>query len=224
MKKLIIIICILFLTPYAYSQNVIKKISKEACGCLEKIDLNSDSTEVTRISSDCFAIAITTNLSGLKKELNIDPARQESLDSITDPLMEELFKSCPVFVKIATSLGKQNQPKVEHGNTSNCKAFHSGKFKLMPGYGDTANYMIFDKNTIKEYSASGELLSTGKCKWINECTYINTFVESKDPSAQKLFKKGDSLTLQIINIEGNIVSFEGDFKGNKFSYKVVKVQ
>jgi hypothetical protein len=224
MKKIILITSIVFFTLNAYSQKVIKKISKEACACLEKIDMNADSTELRKASSDCIANGLLSNLAGLKKELNIDVTSEESLGTVTDPLTAELFKSCPAFVKVATGLSKQTQPKVERGNISNCKAFHLGKFKVMPGYGDTTKYMIFEADMVKEYTSSGELLTTGKCKWINDCTYINTFIESKDPSIGKIFKKGDTLTLEIINIEGNEISYEGEFKGTKFTYKTVKIK
>jgi hypothetical protein len=223
MKKIFFTLFVLCLCQYACAQKVIKKISKDACECLGTVNINEDSAAIGKASSNCIAFSILKYSGELKKELNIDVTDKGSLGAINDQLTADLFK-CDAFIKIVTKTAGRNKPSGQSGNTSNCKDFHLGKFINVPGSGDTTKYFIFEEGMIKEYSSANEITATGKCRWIADCEYINTFIESKDPNVNMIFKKGDALNVKIINIEGNKVTFEMNFKGTYVNFSMIKVQ
>ncbi|MEP5339450.1 MAG: hypothetical protein ABJL44_14360 [Algibacter sp.] len=105
----------------------------------------------------------------------------------------------------------------------NCVDFKTGKFEVV----DTSlnHHIIFERNKdfqIEKNQNSGAVTKC-KVKWINNCTYVLTYLETEEKQAQEFI--GKTLTVTITKIEGVKYYFDAFLNGNeiKISHYVTKL-
>ncbi len=106
----------------------------------------------------------------------------------------------------------------------NCKDFKTGTFKVID---ETINhYIIFErsKNFQIEKNQNTGAVTKCKVKWIDDCTYKLTYLETEEEQGQWFI--GKTLTVTITKIEGVKYYFDAFLDGNetKLSHYITKLK
>lgn len=99
----------------AYSQKVTKKVTKDICGCFEKID-NKQSIEILERRSElCITDHMMNHAEGLIKEYDIKEGDEKGAQKMTEAIGTKLIQDCPSALAIFTIIGnsKEENSKVE---------------------------------------------------------------------------------------------------------------
>jgi hypothetical protein len=97
----------------------------------------------------------------------------------------------------------------------------SGWFK-MPESNDTTNYVVMTTASQTEYYNYKKNWIRSSIKWISDCEYELTVVSINYPAL--ICKRGDKMTIRILNVEGNTVNYEALIDGKRERGRYLKMQ
>ncbi|MEX0968779.1 MAG: tetratricopeptide repeat protein [Bacteroidia bacterium] len=101
--------------------------------------------------------------------------------------------------------------KIEKKNV-NCKMAHNGKFKYGSNQSDTTAYIERKGNKQTEYYENNKYQTEFNIKWISDCEYELTFINTNDP-ALNFLTKGDKLTIIISNVNDKQYEYQSNLNG-----------
>jgi hypothetical protein len=99
MKKLIVPV-LLLLSHVAFSQDLMNKMSKDACGCIEKKTAQGEK-DVQQLMQACMMEAMTNNMNEFMQQYGDAMQDPKKIESFGMELGMKLTKDCPAFMKIA---------------------------------------------------------------------------------------------------------------------------
>lgn len=90
-----------------YSQRVIKKVSKEICDCMNKIDQKAKAVDLKQEIEACLMQGMMSDIEGLKKKYKIEEGDEKAITKMTEDILTRLVKTCPnardIFTVISNS-------------------------------------------------------------------------------------------------------------------------
>ena len=89
--------------------------------------------------------------------------------------------------------------------STNCAIMKSGWFK-MPDVSDTSNYTVVTTASQTEYYNYKKYWVRSSVKWLSDCEYELNVLSVNYPGLN--CKRGDKMTIRILNVEGNNVNYE----------------
>lgn len=208
MKKYLFPVLVL-LCFQSYAQKSSQKTVSETCDCIKKGEYAN--TEFP--AGMCVGTALKKNFAGLKAEYGIKTANEEqAMKEVTEKLKPELSK-CPEFVKASMEFMSKQQASAKKDisvdtlklDKTVCKSFQSGKMKVSKMYMNyaliqvpTGAYSEIKDGFFYDYEENGKFVTKWSLKWLNDCEYEQTLVESNSPNTTSMFKKGDKITTRAI--------------------------
>jgi hypothetical protein len=102
-----------------------------------------------------------------------------------------------------------------------CLKFKEGTFTFEE-YPHNTLIVTRTKSKQVEHETFEDLKLKFKVKWIDECTYILTYL-----GANKVYpgsKKGDTMTIKIVKTEGNKYWYEAEHKGEMIPGEMIKIE
>jgi hypothetical protein len=102
-----------------------------------------------------------------------------------------------------------------------CSVLKSGWFK-MPDAADTTSYVVITSSTQTEYYNFKRYWIRSSVKWISDCECELTVLAVNYPGL--LCKRGDKMSLRVLNTEGNIVNFEVLMDGERERGRYLKME
>lgn len=103
------VFAVLMFAP-AYSQKVTKKVTKEICECMDKIDQSAKATILQQESEACIMQSMISNIEGLMKEYKIKEGDEQATTKMGEEIGVKLVKDCPSAMNIFVILGNQEAP------------------------------------------------------------------------------------------------------------------
>ena len=110
--------------------------------------------------------------------------------------------------------------QVTNSNIS-CSILHQGKFKYLD-IPDTTAYVVINKENQTEYHNNGKYLIKSSLIWLDDCQYQMTMLSNTIPNFP--FKAGDVMTVTINKVNGDIIYYTADVKGQKWDGRLLKIQ
>jgi hypothetical protein len=102
---------------------------------------------------------------------------------------------------------------------NDCSIMKQGTF----AYGRKNNKVIvkIKEYTHTEFHNNGKYYMVSKINWIDDCSYTATLVENTVPTLP--IKIGTKLTVHILKVRGNKISYEAGFGGRMWKGKYTKI-
>jgi hypothetical protein len=114
-RNLSLSLFLFLLFSMAYSQKVTKKVTKDICGCFDRID-DKQSIEILEQHSEvCITDHMMNHAEGLIKEYDIKEGDEEGAQKMTEAIGTKLIQDCPSALNIFKIIGdsKEENSKVE---------------------------------------------------------------------------------------------------------------
>lgn len=238
MKKLVLPLFLLFISTHLFAQKSSDLTIKESCDCIKN---NEHASEVMP-AAICFAEKVKKNQNALIKEFKIKTKdEKQAIQEIMANLKPLITKNCPEFVSSVmrsmseniTSSSKADikidSLKLDH---SACLLFHSGKLKCVKAYMNNALMPISDPTSYSEikgdfyydYEGNGKYVTKWALKWLNDCEYEETLIESNSPNIKSIFKNGDKVTSRAIgSTKDKMLYMYTKMMGMEFIYLLQKI-
>lgn len=111
----------------------------------------------------------------------------------------------------------------DNENDLECKKFHIGKFEIIDN--KINHHVIFERDTEFQIETNQNSGAITKCKikWLDDCTYVLTYLESNEEAAKKFI--GKTLTVTITESNDSKYYFDALLEGleSKISHFVTKL-
>ena len=107
--KVFLILFFATLAMPSFSQKVTKKVSKEICGCFDKIDLKGPTSTVEEQAQECILKGIVDHADELVKEYKLDPNDESAGEKIGEELGKVLVAECPKATDVFTIMGSPGE-------------------------------------------------------------------------------------------------------------------
>lgn len=99
MKKIILPVLVL-LSHVAFSQDLMNKMSKDACGCIEKKTAQGEK-DIQQLMQACVMEAMMNNMNEFMQQYGDAMQDPKKMESFGMELGLKLTKDCPAFMKVA---------------------------------------------------------------------------------------------------------------------------
>lgn len=106
------------------------------------------------------------------------------------------------------------------GNAQDCKAFHTGSFKVTTP--DTTILITLTETTETEYDETMDTTMKGTVKWLSDCAYEVTYTETDNPDFKQLI--GIKTKVTLLSVKGKKAVCEFDIAGHKKKLEMVKLK
>lgn len=227
-RNFIWLLALMFLIPIGLqAQKVEKKFMKELCKCSEQLSPGDSYDELSRKITECINIAAKPYISDLVAQYEEDRAFKE-FDAYIYYLMKETTKDCPKLMEYYLKLeweqfNEEDRSGMKHDNPEECLTIHDGTF-LYAGKDSAADVYITRKGNVQiEGSLDTDEYVLSEIEWLDECTYKCTYKEIHDPHSEGFIKEGESITVNITNVDGNYFSYFTIISGTKINGDMKKI-
>lgn len=231
---------LLFLYPFFFelsAQKAVQKMSDDACKCLNKHKKDED-LDTENLLKYCIEEGVGRHLLDLKKEYEVISMQDIDINEIGSQIGIRLAKECKYFQELITaefgndsrtdSLDKRYE-KAQIVNKETCRNFVKGEFYYAIPMDSARTIMDTTFLTINgtlylERMDNGKTFSLLSFKWVNDCTFEITFIESNHPIKAAMSKKGDKYTYTIMEINEDRAMLKSYFMGLTDYLELVKRQ
>ena len=200
-------------TAKVFKENSIDKLVDIACECFHQIPSAVDDSDAIALF---FVSCITKDTAIL-----YDALKEYGPDKMKILLIEKINKTCPKdYAEMNNRMSNSNNVN-KITDSASCRIMRKGRFMTLE---KTGGVMTIDGNEMREDDAENNNHTTSTIRWINDCEFTSTLVESNNPNVNKTSKTGDELHYFILSVEGNIIRALIKFKGLQFQVKFTKLQ
>jgi hypothetical protein len=223
MKKILLASIVMLASAGVFAQKVSKKTIDETCACVGKIKKSLTEDEKTDAAITCMTNSLVNNFEGLKKEYNVkakDPS--EAGRQIGGKLTPQLVNDCPdmgnYLMKFASRTMKEEgnaapdiNPDTLTLDTKVCKLYKAGKYRAEQSYlngkfiqdEDPTSYTEIKDGFAYDYAKNKKYVTKWSVKFVSDCKWELTLVETNEPNMKSVFKKGDKMVYNAVGSEGN---------------------
>jgi hypothetical protein len=100
MRKIILLLCCIH-TLSIYAQKPSDKATKQACDCMDKLDMKLPADQLDAQFEKCMTDAVVGNLAGLSKEYKFSIEDENAATEVGKKLGMKLASNCPSFLQYA---------------------------------------------------------------------------------------------------------------------------
>ncbi|HVD98421.1 MAG TPA: hypothetical protein VNB90_09475 [Cytophagaceae bacterium] len=236
MKKIIFLFALTLAGMQAEAQKVSEKTLNEICGCVKKIDKKLSEDAQTDQALACMATNMEKNFEALAKEYNLDMNNPEqAAEELGAQIGMQLVTQCPEIVPYMMNYSRRQQqstgsdqvdinPDTLKLDSKVCALYKSGKYaygntymnnKAIPETDSTAYTEIKD-GISTDYSQDKKYYTKWSTRWISDCEWENTLIETNEPNVKMLLKKGDKVTMKAIGSTGKNLWVKAKMMGMDF--------
>ncbi len=198
-KHYTLILTILFI-GFNYSlnaQDIIDKLSKKLCKCIEKQEVKNPDE-----MGPCFEDLLIKNFNEIKEHYDAKTMDDLDMETIGNKIGAKMIKECPYVLDNFPTGIVGNEEKVTKQQDLNCDDLKNGDFYYLTkrpdmGIVDTT-FVTISKNMFLERMKNGRTYSLLDIKWKDNCEFDLIFKESNDPLKKEVSKAGDVYEYEIL--------------------------
>ncbi len=240
-KKILLLLAFTAIAYTSHAQKVIDKMVKQTCECMETIDVKGNEQYIDSSFSNCFTQALISNHEELAKKYKMEFG-DELMTQIQPVFVNQLLAKCPKAMEVAVLVGQANESKTKDSTavtkkkvvldphaapptSQQCQALHLGTFQyIMNGIPDTTKILEFTKDKILDYDGKGKLITTSLVEWKTDCSYVSTMVKSESEEMKMFVNEKIKLDAVIVQIEGNIITYNVKVFGVETLFQLKKIK
>lgn len=205
------------------SQELIDKLTKQLCGCLEEKKAKSLDDLMP-----CFEDLIVDNLKEIKKLYNAETIEGVNMEELGNKIGVKLVKECDYVINTFPSGTVEEEKKVKRQPNLTCNDLKKGDFYyLTPNpvlkVSDTT-FVTITNNMFLERMRNGRTYSMLEIRWKDKCKFDLEFKESNDPFKKELSKKGDIYEYEVLQNNANSTFIQINWKGKGYQFELFKIE
>lgn len=222
--RIILISIILLGTSYNLSaQDIIDKLTKELCKCIEKQE-----TKTTNDIGPCYEDLLINNLKEIKKFYKTDTLEDIDFEQIGNKIGVKMVKECPYVLDNFPSGVVGDQEKVDKQPDLNCEDLKKGDFyylteRPIDGIKDTT-FVTISNDMFLERMRAGKTYSLLNIKWKDNCEFDLIFNESNDPMKKEFSKTGDTYEYEILTNSSESVFLKTTWMNRSYQFELIKLK
>lgn len=129
-------------------------------------------------------------------------------------LLRSLLTLLTISLTSITAIGQAAAPPA-------CTTLKQGGWFKMGDISDTSNYLVISSSSQTEYYNYKKYWIRSSIRWTSECEYELTVLSINYPGL--LCKRGDKMTVKVLNADGNYISYEAMVDGKKERGRYLKM-
>lgn len=227
MKKnpyaLILTILLIGINYSLNAQDIIDKLSKKLCKCIEKQEVKNPDE-----MGPCFEDLLINNFNEIKEYYDAKTMDDLDMETIGNKIGAKMIKECSYVLDNFPTGIVGNDKKVTKQRDLNCDDLKNGDFYYLTerpdmGIVDTT-FVTISKNMFIERMKNGRTYSLLDIKWKNNCEFDLIFKESNDPMKKEVSKPGDVYEYEILT--NGIESFflKVNWMNRNYQFELFKVK
>ncbi|MBG26779.1 MULTISPECIES: hypothetical protein [Croceibacter] len=221
----IITISILLLgTSYNLSaQDIIEKLSKKLCKCIEKQEVKN-ANEI----GPCFEDLLINNWKEIKEHYKAETMEDINMEEVGNKIGAKMIKECPYVLDNFPSGVVGDKEKVDKQPDLNCEDLKKGDFYYLTerpesGIVDTT-FVTISNDMFLERMKSGKTYSLLNIKWKENCEFDLLFKESNDPMKKEFSKNGDVYEYEILTNSSESVFLKTTWMDRSYQFELIKIK
>lgn len=221
----IIILSILLLgTSYNLSaQDIIDKLARKLCKCIEKQEVKSAAE-----MGPCFEDLLISNLKKIKEHYKVETIDEINMEEVGNKIGAKMLKECPYVLDNFPSGIVGNDEKVKKEPDLKCDDLKNGDFYYLterPEFGivDTT-FVTISNNMFLERMKNGRTYSLLNIKWKDNCEFDLTFKESNDPMKKEFSKSGDVYEYEILTNGSESLFLKTIWIEKSYQFELIKMK
>ena len=221
----IITISILLLgTSYNLSaQDIIDKISKKLCKCIEKQEVKNANE-----MGPCFEDLLIDNWKEIKEHYKAETMEDINMEEVGNKIGAKMIKECPYVLDNFPSGVVGDEEKVEKQPDLNCGDLKEGDFYYLTerpegGIVDTT-FVTISNDMFLERMKNGKTYSLLNIKWKENCEFDLIFKESNDPMKKEFSKTGDVYEYEILTNSSKSVFLKTIWMDRSYQFELIKIK
>ena len=221
----IITISILLLgTSYNLSaQEIIDKLSKKLCKCIEKQEMKNANE-----MGPCFEDLLITNWKEIKEHYKAETMEDIDMEEVGNKIGAKMIKECPYVLDNFPSGVVGDDEKVDKQPDLNCEDLKKGDFYYLTerpesGIVDTT-FVTISNDMFLERMKNGKTYSLLNIKWKENCEFDLVFKESNDPMKKEFSKNGDVYKYEILTNSSKSVFLKTTWMDRSYQFELIKIK
>lgn len=189
MKKIIVLIAVLFCSAESYSQDVLDVIAKETCSCLEAKKAKNPDLSASDFKTEvgvCMIKSYSDHLSELKPSEKVDFSDEEGMSKLGENVAIKMLQFCPnVILELGRAANKEEAQEVKKEDSSLSGEVTDVKFEqfvtlqLKDQTGRNYNFILLDPFD------TASLITNDEIKKKDKLTVSYTEIELFDAKAKE---------------------------------------
>ncbi len=205
------------------AQDIIDKLSRKLCKCIEKQEVKNSSE-----MGPCFEDLLIRNLKDIKEHYNAETMDDINMEEIGNKIGAKMIKECPYVMENFPSGVVGNEEKVTKQPNLKCDDLKKGDFYYLTqrpegGIVDTT-FVTISNNMYLERMKNGRTYSLLDIKWKDNCEFDLTFKESNDPMKKELSKSGDVYEYEIFANGNKSLFLKTTWVNRSYQFELVKIK
>jgi hypothetical protein len=221
----IITISILLLgTSYNLSaQDIIDKLSKKLCKCIEKQEVKNANE-----MGPCFEDLLINNWKEIKEHYKAETMEDINMEEVGNKIGAKMIKECHYVLENFPSGVVGDEEKVEKQPDLNCIDLKKGDFYYLTerpevGIVDTT-FVTISNDMFLERMKNGKTYSLLNIKWKENCEFDLIFKESNDPMKKEISKTGDVYEYEILTNSSESVFLKTIWMDRSYQFELIKIK
>ncbi|MFD1015470.1 hypothetical protein [Winogradskyella rapida] len=223
-KRIIILSIILLGTSYNLTaQEIIDKLTKELCKCIEKQEVKN-TTEM----EPCFEDLLISNLKEIKEHYKAETMDDINMEEVGNKIGAKMIKECPYVLDNFPSGVIGNEEKLTKQPDLKCDDLKKGDFYYLTerpevGIVDTT-FVTISNNMFLERMKNGRTYSLLDIQWKDNCEFDLTFKESNDPMKKEFSKSGDVYEYEILTNGNKSLFLKTTWMERSYQFELIKIK
>lgn len=205
-----------------FSQNLVNKLSKQLCECLEKEKIKNINE-----MNGCFEDIIIDNLKEIKQFYNARTFEEINIEELAGKVGVKMMNECNYVRDNFPSGGLEGDKRVEKQPDLKCDDIRKGDFyyvKTAPNQVQDTTYVTITDKMYLERMKKGQTYSLLDINWTSDCKFTLTFSESNDPFKKEMSKKGDIYQYEVVQNNANSMFLQINWKGKDYQFEMFKMK
>lgn len=205
------------------AQDIIDKLSKKLCKCIEKQEVKNANE-----MGPCFEDLLINNWKEIKEHYKADTMEDIDMEEVGNKIGAKMIKECPYVLDNFPSGVVGNEEKVNKQPDLNCKDLKKGDYYYLTerpegGIVDTT-FVTISNNMFLERMKSGKTYSLLNIKWKENCEFDLIFKESNDPMKKEFSKNGDVYEYEILTNSSESVFLKTTWMDRSYQFELIKIK
>lgn len=221
-RSIIIAILLLFASHQLTAQDLMDKLARQLCKCVEKQQVKS----LPEMEA-CFEDLLINNYNDLKKYYKAETLDDIDLEDFGITIGAKVIKDCPYIIESLASEGSKYEVTQTKASNLNCDDLRKGEFYYLTERPETTvkdtTFVTITDTMFLERMNQGRTYSLLTIEWKEDCKFDLTYKESNDPFKKGFSSKGDVYKYDILTNGANSVFIRAFWMGQSMQFELFKL-
>jgi hypothetical protein len=205
-------------------QDLYDRISDKMCTCLERKNAALDSARTHK----CLDKIFDKFTKELIKYHELNTIGELDMEEFMNTMWGRLAKNCKYMTNTFKDTIAKYNPQFVPDTKPVCDSIHTGEFYYVEYNSKYESYdttfATFSREEYLEKIQPDNTYSRLSIKWISDCRYQLTFIESNDPFKKSFSKRGDTYIYEIRKVTADSFIVEYIWDGPKVFIEYVRAK